>query len=156
MIQGLFSRGLANHIDDKLWQGEFPHSDEWGRLSTKGFGAVVLCAQELQPRDEFDFFPGVELILAPMDDAVLTDEEVAAATFAARRALAYLHRGQRVLVTCAAGRNRSGLVSALVLMMRRGMTGEEAVRRVQSRRKDALTNPSFAAYLRGLPPSPRG
>jgi hypothetical protein len=57
--------------------------------------------------------------------------------------------GHRVLSHCGMGFNRSALVAGLV-MVRLGMSGEEAVRRLRSCRPGALFNERFAAYLEGL------
>lgn len=59
------------------------------------------------------------------------------------------------LVHCMAGRNRSGLIAALVVRELLGVSGSEAVARVRARRTGALTNPAFAAALAALgPPAP--
>ena len=163
MIQGLFGSGLASRIDDKHWQGGFPDPSEWSKLSELGFGALVLCAEELQPGSNIspgedrnvpeeieDYFPGIDVICAPMDDANLSLEEAERAIKAAKLSLRYLQAGRRVLVTCAMGRNRSGLVSALILVMRRGISGEQALTYVQQRRPNALTNRTFATFLKRI------
>lgn len=55
--------------------------------------------------------------------------------------------GRRVLIRCAGGMNRSGLVTALVLL-RAGYTPADAVALIKSRRSpEALTNRSFVEYL---------
>jgi hypothetical protein len=60
--------------------------------------------------------------------------------------------GGRVLVACAGGRNRSGLVLGLALRELLRCSGAEALRIVQSRREDALNNQTFARHLAALPP----
>jgi protein-tyrosine phosphatase len=57
---------------------------------------------------------------------------------------------ERVLVHCQMGLNRSALVAGLVLV-HNGMSGAEAVARLQERRPGALFNEAFATYLAGLP-----
>lgn len=59
--------------------------------------------------------------------------------------------GKAVIVHCRAGRNRSGLLAALVVMEVTGCSGKEALGLVQERRPNALANPHFCAYLRDLP-----
>lgn len=56
-----------------------------------------------------------------------------------------------VLVHCRAGRNRSGLLAALVVRELRRCTGKEALHQVRLRRPNAVANPAFEAYLEGLP-----
>jgi protein-tyrosine phosphatase len=58
--------------------------------------------------------------------------------------------GHRVLSHCGMGYNRSALIAGLVLV-KLGMSGAEAVARLQKRRPGALFNPVFAEYLASLP-----
>jgi len=60
-------------------------------------------------------------------------------------------RGERVLVTCWQGRNRSALVAALALYLLSGADGGGILRHIQGRRPGALTNPVFAHAVRSLP-----
>lgn len=56
--------------------------------------------------------------------------------------------GQKVLVRCQAGFNRSGLIMALVLM-KLGFTAEVAIKRLRDRRSSyVLVNPVFEEYVR--------
>jgi protein-tyrosine phosphatase len=55
--------------------------------------------------------------------------------------------GQRVLVTCIMGRNRSGVLAGLALV-ELGMPAREAVRRIEHAR-NGLTNPHFRAMVSG-------
>ena len=61
-------------------------------------------------------------------------------------------RGGGVVMTmCNAGRNRSGLLSALILREYRGFTGPYAMTEVRKHRPRALDNAAFAAWLEDLP-----
>jgi protein-tyrosine phosphatase len=61
-------------------------------------------------------------------------------------------RGDRVLVTCMQGRNRSGLIAALALR-RLGVSADDAVSMVRSARGiGALNNAHFLALLRAATP----
>ena len=56
-------------------------------------------------------------------------------------------QGDRVLVRCQAGLNRSGLVTALI-MIKDGLTPAEAIARIRENRgPDALFNENFHAWL---------
>lgn len=58
--------------------------------------------------------------------------------------------GKRVLVRCQAGANRSGLVSALVLI-REGMNAEQAIALIREKRFSyALFNQNFVTYLMNI------
>lgn len=68
-----------------------------------------------------------------------------------------LQRGERVLIHCEMGLNRSALLAGLMLV-HDGESGEAALARLQARRPGALYNNFFADYLRqqpagGAPPS---
>lgn len=57
------------------------------------------------------------------------------------------HAGRRVLIRCAGGMNRSGLVTALVLQ-HAGFSAADAVSTVRAQRSPhALSNPHFVQYL---------
>jgi protein-tyrosine phosphatase len=68
----------------------------------------------------------------------------------ARLGAALIGARERVLVHCQMGLNRSALVAGLVLVYN-GLSGEEAVLRLQARRPGALYNEVFADYLRQMP-----
>ena len=59
--------------------------------------------------------------------------------------------GETVLVHCAAGVNRSGLVSALVVRELTGCSGLSARIQVQTMRPGALINPAYRKFLDDLP-----
>lgn len=59
--------------------------------------------------------------------------------------------GYKVLCHCMLGLNRSALVTGLILMYL-GMTGEAAVKHLQSKKPGALYNETFANYLRSARP----
>lgn len=55
--------------------------------------------------------------------------------------------GKRVLIHCAGGMNRSGLVVASVLVRDDGMDPDEAIELIRARRPGALNNQSFVQHL---------
>ena len=59
---------------------------------------------------------------------------------------AYLQQGKRLLIHCEGGRNRSGLIAAL-LLVQTGTAPAEAVALVRAGRKGALANTVFANYI---------
>ena len=97
----------AHRVAPMLYQGAVP--PEGHVLRRLGFGMLVLCAIEHQPRGAS--FPGVRVMHAPFDDA---GDPVDRATWetaraASREVAKQLLKGRRVLVTCHKGLNRSGL-----------------------------------------------
>jgi protein-tyrosine phosphatase len=61
-----------------------------------------------------------------------------------------VENGHRVLAHCGMGHNRSALLAGLILTYL-GMTGADAVALLRDKRRGALYNKTFAAYLQGLP-----
>lgn len=137
----------ADRLAPKLYIGSWPKPWEGSDLlRLMGFDTIVLCAQEYQPPAHR--FPGLKVIHAPFDDRPLlslSDTHIVQTT--ARQVYGELQRGRRVLVTCQAGRNRSGLVCARVLMKMSGAPAHLVVDHVQRLRRDALTNEVFVRSL---------
>jgi hypothetical protein len=80
-------------------------------------------------------------------DADLADHDAHRVIAIARQAHQAWTSGERVLVRCQAGVNRSGLVSALVLMIQ-GYSPEEAIELLRSRRgRQVLCNAHFEQWL---------
>lgn len=59
--------------------------------------------------------------------------------------------GGTVLTMCNAGRNRSGLLSALIVRELSGLPGWAAMEAVRHHRPNAIANPHFEEFLRSLP-----
>jgi protein-tyrosine phosphatase len=121
----------------RLAQGSVPTG-----VLQHSFHTVVLCAEELQDVPVV----GAEVIHAPLDDAKPTPRELHTAYSAARAVASRWRQGRYILVTCAMGRNRSGLVTGLALMML-GMTNQQAIRMIRAARPRALSNLDFVAVL---------
>lgn len=151
----------VTHLAGPLWIGSHPpiqghrcgdHPLEANPalVPAEGFEVLVLCAEEWQPGPEH--FPGVEVVHAPFDDdhQGLDARQKEIAFQAARRTAKRLQEGKKTLVTCWAGRNRSGLVSALALSAVGDMTPAQAGELIRSKRLGALTNMSFRSLLSRL------
>ena len=98
-------------------------------------------------------FRGAKAIYCPLDDAHLDRLTLDMAGAAAKRVAERVKTGERVLVTCQQGRNRSGLVMALALYFLTGKPGASIVRQIKSKRHNALTNLEFARFVEALPPA---
>ena len=146
MIRGIFGSGIASEIVPGLWQGGYPKRP--ASLSRQGIDMLVLAAREIQPPWE-TFPPGLEVVYAPMHDVDggPSEDEAQIALSAASDVSRALDEGKTVLTSCAMGINRSGLINALVLMAREGLSGLDAVRRVRAARPGALSNGSFVRWL---------
>lgn len=150
----------ANEIIPNLWQGSFP---EPGReVSASGFNLLVLCARELQGHDAnhpftSDDYWGVRLIHAPNrdDGSRLTRQQLQGAIAAGRQVAEAVKAGEKVLVTCQEGINRSGLVNGIALHLLKGWSGTKCVLHIRSMRKHpkgwmALKNPDFVKALENM------
>lgn len=135
----------ANQIWNGLWQGAMPPPGSL--VASHGFDALVLAAQEHQRPD---FYPDVKVILAPGDDI---DQAYALANFlptwlrAASEVATRVKDGQKVLVTCMAGLNRSGFITTMALHHLTGWSGADCVAHVKVHRQLALCNKTFANYF---------
>jgi hypothetical protein len=149
----------ANFVAGDLFQGAFPPLDD--RLD-RCTDVVVFAASELQPTP--NRARRVTRIFAPNDDdgTPMTSAQWAIAKDAAVKVRRHLDRGRRVLVTCHAGLNRSGLISAMAMMLppsqgaRCGRTpsclrSSEAIYLVRAARGPmALSNKEFEKVLHWL------
>ena len=148
----------AHQIAKNLWQGSIPAPGKG--LKRAGFSLVVFCAQEYQPLAWL--YSGVDVLYMPLHDDYKHfphRDDVRAAMQTAADVADAVDGGEKVLVTCVAGRNRSGLVTALALCDLFGVSGQEALEIVQSRRRHAtggaLENPQFQKLLRRVPAQSR-
>jgi protein-tyrosine phosphatase len=122
--------------DGRLAQGSAPPVG--ARLP---FDVVVLAAREYQPA-----LPGYEVLRVPLEDRFPPNPPPDARTRslvaeAASRIARRVRSGRRVLVTCHAGRNRSGLLAGLALV-ELGVPGLQAATLIRLLR-DGLQNPHF-------------
>jgi protein-tyrosine phosphatase len=112
-------------------------------LRAYGITTVVsLWHPDLELRDAVRYLhlhipDGKRLDAAPVEDLALT-------------VASDIRNGGVALVHCHAGRNRSGLLNALVVREMTNCTGLEAMQLVRRRRPRAIANPVFEAYLTGL------
>lgn len=132
-----------------LWIGSAPPV---GELVGQQFHVLVLCAVEYQPPDER--FPNVLVVRAPMTDmgARMTEDEADIALAAGNVVAYHVRKRQNVLVTCAQGRNRSGLVAGIAFskLFPRLKCAQIVSSIRQVRGKDALSNTDFVDLLCAL------
>lgn len=141
----------ADEIIPNLWQGSFPRLLSAAEC---GFDLVVLCAREmLGGRGETNEYRAhdMDVIEAPFDDTPWpSSKELTIAHWAAAKVTAAHREGKKVLVTCQAGLNRSGLVNGIAVRDIQKIAGVEAVLLIQGSRKEALCNNTFAMYVYNL------
>lgn len=142
----------AHEIVTGLWMGAVPPRGR--ELCDIGFKTLVLCAKEWQ--FGYDTFEGVTVIRCPLEDATLDARDVMAAKATATLVAREIKANRKVLVSCASGMNRSGLVTALALR-ELGSSSKDAIKTIRARRCDAarlalrpLCNESFVSVLLAL------
>ena len=138
----------AHRIVERLYMGAYP---EYRLPREPRFTMLVLTAWEKQPlRSEAqDIARGAVVVRIPLDDADETfDEKLTPRLVEVGELIAHeIRRSGRVLVTCAQGINRSGLVVAHALL---AMGFKNPVEIVQARRRvpgGALRNPHFVRHI---------
>lgn len=131
LVRGKLPRGGADNADILRAQGV----------------TDVFCM--IRPRDErIAQAYGVHYHHNVIPDGTFVDLEGAYRT--ACRVAAVVGTGGKAFVHCHAGRNRSGLVAALVVMILKGLSGADAVLLVQRQRPGSLVNEHMVATLCGL------
>lgn len=122
-----------------------------GHIDKYGYGDSVamltLCPRpphtSIVMDDRMQWWKHIPLVdgqIKNLDDIVLARDT----------ALGMFNAGHHVVIHCVAGRNRSGLVGALVLRELNNWSGEEALNEVRLRRPRSVDNDHFEAFLRGL------
>lgn len=136
----------AHIVAPNLSVGSVPPFD----LKDRGYGVVVLCAEERQ-HIQTDIFT----VRLPLLDTELPNSQRVSTEQLVRVVgeLAELRKKHHVLVTCYAGKNRSAMVAALVLV-KGGWTANGAIDRIRKARKlhpslgIALSNKRFVQSVR--------
>lgn len=128
---GLVKGMSLDEVGHNLWVGSVPTDPA---AVAKKFDALVLAAEEFQDVFPAHKYPGIKLILAPLDDAKPTHEEKIRALKAALEVYDLNKKGKKVLVTCAKGVNRSALIAALALVLA-GSTAQQAISKIRKARK---------------------
>jgi protein-tyrosine phosphatase len=110
-------------------------------------GIVTMCA--ITPKHDVILDDRVQWWKhIPISDGKIKD--MASIILARDTALSMHQHGYHTVVHCAAGRNRSGIVAALVLRELENLDGLEALEEVRRLRPGALSNPHFTEYLTQL------
>jgi len=133
-----------------LWQGghDVRSQDRTACVVGDEFDLVVSLAS----REGYGPAEGVEHVVVRMADAGVDGSLGDRVGELAARIASAVQDGDRVLVRCSGGLNRSGLVTAAALV-RLGHQPDEAIALVRRARGPwALTNPGFVAHLRTLTP----
>jgi hypothetical protein len=150
---GHLDEPLWSEIEPGLWMGGTADDDVtgYGRnnpvLTNEHFDTVVTLYALASPVDWY--VKEVRLGFFDHSEVDLDEHDLA---HAARAAFRDWSKGRRVLIRCQAGWNRSGLITALALMLA-GKTANDAIALIRKRRSPhALCNSDFVDWLRTTGP----
>lgn len=143
IIPGVYQRGKLHHYNEQAKLTGFQ------RLDIRDVVALAppTADPDLQLLDDLGVIRYKHL---PIADGLLRIPETLLEL--AAELADHVAAGTAVLTMCNAGRNRSGLLSALIVRERLGISGERALGVVQTERPNALANQHFCAFLVSLPP----
>lgn len=133
--------GDASEVAPGIYVGGCPD------IGCRVYDVIVLAAKEYQPASES--FPGVKVIHVPMDDTDPMSNEAARTAIRTAMAVATLRRkGNKILVSCWAGLNRSGLIAALAIKLLYKVNTTQAISVIRNARGSfALNNPAFVRLI---------
>lgn len=137
---------LYEIIPGKLYQrGAFPASQK--NIEELRANDIKFILNVRTKADPLGSIPEITYMHIPLADGVKVP---GLAKYASEIVMNHILYGEKCLVYCNAGRNRSSLVNALVLM-RYGYTGKQALEHLRTVRPGAFgSNENFAAYLESL------
>ena len=137
-----------SEILPRLWQGGTPESEmietssiHSAAIQRFGFTVVVTLDARSQPAGW-----GVKELRYGFEDGKLEREEIPRLLEVADWAYDHWQKGEKVLIRCQAGANRSGLITAIVLM-KDAMSAEVAIAKIRAKRRFALSNSHFLTLL---------
>lgn len=132
-----FNMPAVAQVHENLYHGSYVN----GLDMKPHFGAIV----SLYPWEKYDH-PNLYEFTMYDDDQHPVDERTLER--AADKTIELLSTGQKVLVHCQAGLNRSGLLTAYVLMKGKTMTADQAIELVRRKSPVVLVNSVFEDWLR--------
>jgi hypothetical protein len=134
-------------VPGRLWHGGCPVDFDWARRVGIDVVVDLADADSVAPAADIEH---LTYLKCPLVDG--SELPAPVLTLGLARLVADLVRdGHQALVHCTFGRNRSGLLTTLVVRELLRVPGVEALEHVQARRRDAVNNEDFASWLRSLP-----
>jgi hypothetical protein len=130
----------------RLWQSGLP--EDWADLRRRY--DVVVDLADPGPGPSADDLGSVSWVKAPLVDGDRLPDLLLLEQLTALVAT-MVRDGRRVLVHCTFGKNRSGLLMALVVRELLGCDGPTALDRVRAVRHRAVNNAAFSDWVSALP-----
>ena len=145
------SAPLFSEIATNLWQGGTPDEELIDTSSAASlfenslnFTAVVTLDSRSQPVGW-----SIKELRYGFIDGRIERNQISKLLQVADWAYENWKSGEKVLIRCQAGANRSGLIVAIVLM-KDGYSADEAINLIKSKRPFALSNSEFVSFLRNI------
>jgi protein-tyrosine phosphatase len=133
-----------------LWWSGLP--DDW--VQVRAQVDAVIDVADLGPGPSADELGDLTYLKAPLEDGEELPDPLVLDHLTGL-VVDLVRDGRRVLVHCTFGKNRSGLLLALIVRELLGCDGATALERVRAVRERAVNNDLFAQHLSGLPaPAP--
>ena len=129
-----------------LWWSGLP--DDWAVL--RGQVDAVLDLADPGPGPSAEDLGDITYVKAPLEDGETLPDPVLLDHLTGL-VVDLVRQGRTVLVHCTFGKNRSGLVMALVVREVLGCDGPTALARVREVRENAVNNDAFNDWVSGLP-----
>lgn len=142
--QSLYSEILTNLFMGGTDDNDVVHlpADPYARRTDLPFDSIVTMYAWARPADW-----NIQEYRYGIYDASINEMDLSRLRQAVNWGYKQWKKGDRVLVRCQAGLNRSGLVTALILM-KDGMTAKEAIQTIRTNRADsALFNRHYVQWL---------
>jgi hypothetical protein len=136
----IFQRGKFNHLS---------YEEKISVLSQYNISIVM----GMSGKEDTDLvkIPGLMYVYCPIADGKLHKEPISTMFHLAYKAAeAIYYQKATVLSYCYDGRNRSGLMNALILRDLYGLSGKDAMEMVREHRPRAINNLHFEEFLSGL------
>ena len=143
ICDGVFQRGKMHKLSTDLKMEMFERYDIYNVVGL----APSYSDPGLQELDKSQF---INYYFLPISDGKLHDNVTDKLLQLAKRLARKVEAGRGVLCHCNAGRNRSGLLNALIVMELLQCSGEQAMEIVREQRPRAIDNLHFEEFLRGL------
>ena len=134
-------------LSERLVLAASPQKEHLDKYGWENVGLITLCnrppTQRVTLDDRVQWWKHV-----PIADGQIKD--LRSVLLARDTALSMLGAGHLTVIHCVAGRNRSGLIGALVVRELHNWTGEEAMDWTRRCRPRAIDNAYFEAFLQSL------
>ncbi len=137
-LRGLFAERPYNFgwFDEKVAASGRPvNRSQLRYIASRGIKAVISLTEDPIPLESVRGL-GLEIYHIPMRNHEMPDEETLER--AAKLVAALTSSGKKVLVHCAAGRGRTGTVLAAYLILKDGLSADEAIAKVRSMRPGSI------------------